>query len=106
MIFLEKIKTKITAAILLKDELSPDKSVIGDIFLKISGIRKGPIWHSTGYFLLVDAAEGKYTAAVGGRFYKEESIIIDTSSLTPTLPVGSKPSCPKIPLVEINLTRK
>lgn len=106
MTFLEKIKIRVLLAILLKDDFSPDKTVIGDVFLKVAGIRKKPVMHSTGYCLLVDAPEGKYTVTTGGKFYKEESIIIDTSSLTPTLPFGAKPSSPKLPLVEINLIRK
>ena len=100
MIFLEKIKTKITAAILFKDELSPDKKRYRRCILENLRDKKKPEWHSTGYFLLVDAAE-EYMAAVGGRFYKEESIIIDASSLTPTLPVGSKPSSQKYLLLKL-----
>lgn len=106
MIFLENIKTKVTLAVTLKDDFSPDKTVIGDVFLRVPGIRKKPVMHSTGYYLFLDVPEGIYTITVEGKFYKEESIIIDTGSLTPTLPVGPKPLNPKIPLVEINLTRK
>ncbi|MBU0702112.1 hypothetical protein KKE26_12620 [bacterium] len=87
MRFLEKIRSKLTMAIMLKDDLTPEKQVIGDVFLKTPGTKKFPIRHATGYFLLLDIPEGKCSIIAGGRFYKEQDFIVDTKSLDPKQPV-------------------
>jgi len=106
MIYLEGIKTKVTMAVMLKDELSPDERTIGDVFIRVSGIRKKPVKHSSGYFFLLDAPDGTYQITAYGRFYKEETLTINPSSLQPVLLIGSKPTSPKLPVAEIKLTRK
>lgn len=105
MIKLERITTKVTVAILLQDELSIDKKVIGDVSIKALGIRKKPIFHSTGYYFLLDTLK-KFKVIAGGGLYKEKSFKINIASPQGTLPAGSKPASPKIPVVKIKLTRK
>jgi len=39
MIYIEGIKTRVNMAVMLKNELSPDEKIIGDVFIKVSGIR-------------------------------------------------------------------
>jgi hypothetical protein len=85
MIFLERRRTHLTMAIRLNDELSPENKVIGDVFLKASGIKDG-IKHNTGYFLLTNLSEGKYNITTGGKFYRQEDIIVDTKSINPKQP--------------------
>jgi hypothetical protein len=106
MIYLEGIKTRVTMALVLKDELSPDGKTIGDAFIKVSGTRKKPLKHSTGYFFLLDVQGGKCTITTTGKLYKKESFTIDSESLASALSIGTKASSPKLPVAEIKLTRK
>ncbi len=77
----EKIKSILSMAVILKDDKTPDKSVIGEVFLKASGVKKPPVRHSTGYFLFIDLPKGKYQLTAGGKFYTEEDFLIDTESI-------------------------
>ncbi len=86
MVYLERVKTRLTFAVLLKDELYPDKKAIGDLFLKAPGIRKPIIRNSTGYYLFMDLPQGKYTLTAGGKFYKQEDFLVDTESVNPKQP--------------------
>lgn len=95
MILLERIKTNLSMAVMLKDDLSTDKKVIGDVFMKASGIKKPVVKHSTGYFLLTNLAEGKYSITGGGKFYREGVLTVDTKSINP-----------KQPFVELSLKPK
>ena len=54
MIYLERKKTILSLAVMLKDELSQDKKAIGDVFMEATGTRGDIIKHSTGYFLLLN----------------------------------------------------
>jgi hypothetical protein len=94
-IYLESVKTHLTMAVLLRDELSPDKKVIGDIFLKATGISKPIVRHSTGYYLLMDLPQGEYTLTAGGKFYKQEDFLVDTKSINPKQPFKDLPLKPK-----------
>lgn len=76
-VYLENIKASLSLAIMLKDELSPDKKVIGEVYLKASGIRKAIIRHRTGYFLFVDLPKGKRNLTAGGEFYAQEDFHVD-----------------------------
>lgn len=95
MIFLERTKTSLTLAVMLKDDLSPDKKTIGDVFLKATGVRKEIIKHSTGYFLLVNLQDGKHVLTGSGRFYKPANITIDTKSINPKQPFADLTLAPK-----------
>lgn len=117
MIFLEKITTKVTMAVRLIDTLSPDSRTKGNVWIKVLKIpkksvnkvlelSKKSIRYSGGYFLLLDVPKGKYKITASGEFYKEKTMDINTSSLKPILPIGPKPSSPKLPVAEIKLTRK
>ncbi|GEM_PF-2203407 len=86
MIFLERIKTSLSLAVMLKDNLHPEKKVIGDVFLKVPGIRKAVIKHTTGYFLLTNLSEGKYNITAGGKFYRQGNFTVDTGSIKPEQP--------------------
>lgn len=88
MIPLERITTRLSAAISLKDDLSPDKKVIGNVSLSVLGRIKPPLKHSLGYYLLIDHAEGKHNITVGGDFYKEQTFVIDTNALNPKMPIA------------------
>lgn len=85
MILLQRRKTSLTMAVMLKDDISPDKKVIGDVFLKAG--EKTIIRHNTGYFLLMNLPEGKYNLTVGGTFYKQGDIQVDTKSINPKQPL-------------------
>lgn len=95
MIYLERKKTTLSLAVMLKDDLSPDKKTIGDVFLEASGIREDIIKHSTGYFLLLNLPEGKYILTGGGKFYKNETLSVDTKLINPTKPFADLPLSPK-----------
>lgn len=90
MIFLERIRENLSMAVMLKDDLTPDKMVIGEVFIKVPGAKKSPIKHNTGYFLLLDLPDGrKYSIIAGGKFYKEKEYKkeeIDPKSLNPQQP--------------------
>lgn len=95
MIFLERTKTSLTLAVMLKDDLSPDKKTIGDVFLKATGVRKEIIKHNTGYFLLVNLPDGKHILTGSGRFYKPVNLTIDTKSINPKQPFAELTLAPK-----------
>lgn len=86
MIYLERKKTILSLAVMLKDDLSSDKNTIGEVFLEAEGIRENIIKHSTGYFLLLNLPEGKYTITGGGTFYNMGTLSVDTKSINATKP--------------------
>jgi len=75
------VKTILTLAVMPKDDISPEKKVIGDVFLNTSMITKPIIKHSTGYFLLLNFPKGKFVLTVSGAFYKQEDFSIDLTSI-------------------------
>lgn len=86
MNFLERKQTRIIMAIKLKDDLVPEKSVIGEVYLKIYGMKKDPVKHSTGYFILTEDPGEKCSIIAGGKYYKEETFTIQTTELNPKQP--------------------
>lgn len=80
------VKTRLTLAVMPKDDISPEKKVIGDVFLNTSMITKPIIKHSIGYFLLLNFPKGKFILTIGGEFYKQEDFSIDFSSIDPEYP--------------------
>jgi hypothetical protein len=84
MIFLERIKKRLTMAVMPKDEIAPDKKVIGNVFLqfpKTSNVRKAIIKHGTGYFLFINFPEGLYNITAGGNYYRQEDFLLDTKAV-------------------------
>ena len=80
------VKTRLTLAVMPKDDVSPGKKVIGDVFLNTSMITKPIIKHNTGCFLLLNFPKGKFILTVGGTFYKQEDFSIDFKSIDPEHP--------------------
>ena len=105
MVFLERLRTSLTLGVLLKDELSPDKDTIGEVFLEASGIRKAVIRNSnTGHFLLMDLPEGRHIITGGGEYYKTENLTVDY--IQGELVINSKPFDSKPPVVDLFLNPK
>lgn len=77
--FLEQLKTTLAAVITLKDGLTPDENVIGDVFLE-AATRLTPVKHGASRFVLVNAT-GICPVTYGGHFYRTGSSNIDLSSL-------------------------
>ena len=86
MVFLERIKKRLTMAVLPKDVLTPDNRVVGSVFVKAQEVKRPIIEHSTGYFLFIDFPEGKYNLIAGGEYYQQKSFEVDTSTIQPALP--------------------
>ncbi len=89
MIFLERIRKRLTMAVMPKDELAPDEKVLGSVFLqfpKTSYVRKPIFKHSTGYFLFINFPEGEYTVSAGGNYYRREDFLLDTKIVQPDQP--------------------
>lgn len=82
----ERLKSVLNLAVLLKDETTSDKNVIGEVFLKAHNLRKKSVRHSTGYFLFIDIPEGKYQFTAGGKMYELKEFDIDTGSVNPQEP--------------------
>jgi hypothetical protein len=80
MIFLERISTVLSIAIMLKDELSPDQRAMGDLFLQAPLGADAPR-HSTGYFLLFNLPEEQCTVTAGGMLYQEQKFTVDPTAL-------------------------
>ncbi|MFZ3058861.1 MAG: hypothetical protein WA102_03895 [Candidatus Methanoperedens sp.] len=95
MTFLERTKSILSLAVMLKDDLSPDKKTTGDVFLKATGVRKEIVQHGTGYFLLIDLPEGEHVLTGGGHFYKPGNLTIDTKSIDPKQPFAELMLTPK-----------
>lgn len=95
MIFLERKRTVLTLAVMLKDDLLPDKKTIGDVSLEATRIRRKIIKHSTGYFLLVNLPDGKHVLTACGKFYKPSNLTIDTKSIDPKQPFTELTLSPK-----------
>ncbi|MCX9025957.1 MAG: hypothetical protein OIN85_07690 [Candidatus Methanoperedens sp.] len=95
MTFLERTKSVLGLAVMLKDDLSPDKKTIGDVSLKATGVKRKILQHSTGYFLLIDLPEGEHVLTGGGHFYKPGNLTIDTKSIDPKQPFAELTLTPK-----------
>jgi hypothetical protein len=95
MTFLERTKSVLGLAVMLKDDLSPDKKTIGDVFLKATRVKKKIIQHGTGYFLLIDLPEGEHILTGGGHFYKPGNLTVDTESIDPKQPFADLTLTPK-----------
>lgn len=87
MIFLENRQSRVTIVIILRDELQPDKIAVGELFLKVPGMKRLPLQHRSGCFLLRDVAKGKYTITFGGERYQEDNIVIDTRTVNLARPL-------------------
>jgi hypothetical protein len=95
MTFLERTKSVLSLAVMLKDDLSPDKKTIGDVFLEATRVKKEILQHSTGYFLLIDLPEGEHILTGGGHFYKPGNLTVDTKSIDPKQPFAELALTPK-----------
>ena len=102
MIFLERIESSLTLAVMLKDDLSPDKTVSGDLFLSVPRKRKAIIKNSTGHFLLIDLPEVNQTIIGGGDYYNQSSLNIDYKQ--GALFVDNNRIDPKNPVASITLS--
>jgi hypothetical protein len=104
MIFLEKTESCLTLAIMLKDNLSPDKKAIGNLFLNIPQKRKSILRKSTGHFLLIDLPKINQIITGGGEYYNQGSLTIDYRQ--GALFVDNKQIDPKNPVASITLSPK
>jgi hypothetical protein len=95
LIYLERKITRLSLAVRLTDDLSPDKKTLGEVFLDVSGARTNAIKHNTGYFLLLDLPEGKHVLTAGGKFYENGTLSIDTKLIDPKNPFIEIPLNPK-----------
>ncbi|MGB8217843.1 MAG: hypothetical protein WCE94_11130 [Candidatus Methanoperedens sp.] len=95
MTFLERTKSVLGLAVMLKDDLSPDKKTIGEVFLKATRVKKKILQHSTGYFLLIDLPEGEHVLTGGGHFYKPGNLTVNTTSINPKQPFAELTLAPK-----------
>lgn len=82
----ERIISILRFAVILKDEITQDKNVIGEVFLKVQDMRLQPVRHRTGFFLFIDFPEGKYHLTAGGKFYEQKEFLLDTGSVNPKEP--------------------
>jgi len=85
--------SRLTLAVIVKDEARPDNLPDGELFLKVDGVYRKPALY--GVYPLVDMPGKKLNITVGGKFYQEQTILIDTTGLDP-----------KNPFKEITLTAK
>ncbi len=104
MIFLERIESNLTLAVLLKDDLSPDKKAFGNLFLSVPSKRKDIIRSNTGHFLLIDLPEINQTITGGGEYYNNCSLAIDYTH--GKLYADNNEVDPKNPVVSITLSPK
>jgi hypothetical protein len=104
MIFLERMKSSLTLAVLLKDNLSPDKKALGDLFLSVPRKRKAIIRSSTGHFLLIGLPKIDQIISGGGEYYfqgrlsidyKQGVLFVDNNQIDPKNPVTSMTLSPK-----------
>jgi len=75
---------RLTLAVILKDDARPDKHPDGEIFLKADGVDRKPALY--GVYPLVDMRGNKFSITVGGKYYQEQTILIDTTGLDPKNP--------------------
>ncbi len=104
MIFLENMSSSLTLAVLLKDDFSPDKKALGNLFLNFPRKRKAIIRHSTGYLLLIDLPEVSQIITGGGEYYNQGSLTIDYKQ--GKLFVDNNQIDPKNPVASIVLSPK
>ena len=104
MIFLEKLESTLTLAVLLKDDLSSDKKAFGNLFLSVPRKKKAIIRNSTGHFLLMDLPEVNQTITGGGEYYNNCSLAIDYTQ--GKLYADNKQVDPQNPVVSITLSPK
>lgn len=110
MVFLERLKSDLNLAVLLKDDLSPynDKRAVGNLYLNIERKRREIIRNSSGHFLLIDLPEGKQTITGGGYYYNEgsrtielkqgkvyvDSVLVDAKNPVTSITLSPKPNYP------------
>ncbi len=82
----DRIISILSFAVILKDDMTPDRNVIGEVFLKVQDMRLQPVRHRTGYFLFIDFPEGKYHLTAGGKFYEQKEFLVVTGSVNPEEP--------------------
>lgn len=104
MTLLEGMESSLTLAVLLKDDFSPDKKALGNLFLNVPRKRKAIIRHSTGYFLLIDLPEINQIITGGGEYYNQGSLTIDYKQ--GVLFVDNNQIDPKNPVASIILSPK
>ncbi len=85
-IYRESIRSRLSLAVNLRDDTTPDKKITGDVYLGIKGLKKQPVRHQSGYFLFVDLPEGKYILTAGGKNYAQENFEVDTRSINKQKP--------------------
>jgi hypothetical protein len=77
MTFLERIRSNLNLAVLLKDDLSPDKMAFSELYLDVERKKRELIRNSTGHFLLIDLPEGKQTISGSGYYYSKGTLAIE-----------------------------
>jgi hypothetical protein len=86
MPFLEEITTKLGIAVMLKDNLTADKSVIGPVYLK-AAVKIPPVKHPSGYYLLLNVPPGICRITASGKYYQDTYLEVNPATLNPKLPV-------------------
>lgn len=110
MVFLERLKSKLNLAVLLMDDLSPnkDKSAFGNLYLDAEKKSREIIRNSTGHFLLIDIPEGKQGITGGGYYYSKssrnielkmgevyvDSVLVDTNNPVTSIMLNPMPNYP------------
>jgi carboxypeptidase family protein len=94
MNYLENRQSHATIVVMLRDELRPDRTAIGDLFLRAPGTRRMPLPHASGSLILRDVPDGKHAMIAGGAYYQEQNFTIDTKTLDRARPIVEIPLKP------------
>lgn len=86
MKFLEQVTTRLSIAVLLRDDSTPDRQVMGPVYLR-APLRNKPVKHSSGYYLLLDVPAGICRITAGGKYYQETFMDVNPAELDPKLPL-------------------
>ena len=86
MKLLEEIQTKLSVAVKLIDNSTPDLAVMGPTYLTAE-LKTPPLKQWSGYYLLLNAPPGTLTIKAGGKYYQETEMTVDPATLDPKLPV-------------------
>ncbi len=104
MTFLERIRSSLNLAVLLKDDLSPDKLAFGELYLEVEEKKRDIIRNSTGHFLLIDLPEGKQTITGSGYYYSKGTRAIEVKQ--GKVFIGNVPVNAINPVISITLNPK
>jgi hypothetical protein len=89
--FVERIQSKPTLIVLLRDAFAPDRPLTEDCRVEVKGCRKQPLKTRSGYYIVNDYVKSRYDITVEGPHFMKKTY------------TGISVADPALPIVELRL---